>query len=77
PWDIKGYKVPGGGISSPAVQQIFTAANAMLRQKTYGNYPAAASILSCVYEGLITDLDTGLKTEARYFVQAVLSPEAR
>lgn len=77
PWDTKGYKVPGGGISSPAVQQIFTAANAMLRQKTYGNYPAAASILSCVYEGLITDLDTGLKTEARYFVQAVLSPEAR
>jgi len=77
PWDIKGYKVPGGGISSPAVQQLFTAANAMLRQKTYGNYPAAASILSCVYEGLITDIDTGLKTEARYFVQAVLSPEAR
>ncbi|MGM3277594.1 3-hydroxyacyl-CoA dehydrogenase NAD-binding domain-containing protein [Ralstonia sp. 24A2] len=77
PWDIKGYKVPGGGISSPAVQQLFTAANAMLRRKTYGNYPAAASILSCVYEGLITDLDTGLKTEARYFVQAVLSPEAR
>ena len=77
PWDIKGYKVPGGGIASPAVQQVFTAANAMLRQKTYGNYPAAASILSCVYEGLITDLDTGLKTEARYFVQAVLSPEAR
>lgn len=77
PWDIKGYKVPGGGISSPAVQQLFTAANAMLRQKTVGNYPAAAGILSCVYEGLITDIDTGLKTEARYFVQAVLSPEAR
>ncbi|GCB02482.1 3-hydroxyacyl-CoA dehydrogenase NAD-binding domain-containing protein [Ralstonia sp. SET104] len=77
PWDSKGYKVPGGGISSPAMQQLFTAANAMLRQKTCGNYPAAASILSCVYEGLITDLDTGLKTEARYFVQAVLSPEAR
>ncbi|MBU5769333.1 3-hydroxyacyl-CoA dehydrogenase, partial [Pseudomonas aeruginosa] len=36
PWDIKGYKVPGGAISSPAVQQLFTAANAMLRQKTYG-----------------------------------------
>lgn len=77
PWDIKGYKVPGGAIASPAVQQLFTAANAMLRQKTYGNYPAAASILSCVYEGLITDIDTGLKTEARFFVQAVLSPEAR
>lgn len=77
PWDMKGYRIPGGAVSSPAVQQVFMASNAMLRQKTFGNYPAAASILSCVYEGLVTDIDTGLKTEARYFVRAVLSPEAR
>ncbi|HEY9104393.1 3-hydroxyacyl-CoA dehydrogenase NAD-binding domain-containing protein [Chitinimonas sp.] len=77
PWDVKGYKTPGGAVSSPAVQQLFMAANAMLRQKTYGNYPAPAWILSCVYEGLITDIDTGLATEARYFVQAVLSAEAK
>ncbi|GAB3262264.1 fatty acid beta-oxidation multifunctional protein [Chitinimonas naiadis] len=76
-WDSKGYKIPGGGVASPAVQQLLTAANAMLRQKTHGNYPAATSILSCVYEGLITDFDTALTTEARYFVQAVLSPEAK
>ncbi|HEU4845388.1 MAG TPA: 3-hydroxyacyl-CoA dehydrogenase NAD-binding domain-containing protein [Burkholderiaceae bacterium] len=77
PWDVKGYKIPGGAIGSPAVQQLFMAANAMLRAKTYGNYPAPEYILSCVYEGLITDLDTGLKTEARYFVHAVLSPQAK
>lgn len=76
-WDSKGYKIPGGGVSSPAVQQLLTVANAMLRAKTYGNYPAPANILSCVYEGLITDIDTGLKTEARYFVNTVLSPEAK
>ena len=77
PWDVKGFKIPGGAVSSPAVQQVFMAANAMLRAKTYGNYPAPRNILSCVYEGLITDLDTGLMTEARYFVQTVLSPEAK
>lgn len=77
PWDAKGYKIPGGAISSPAVQQTFMAANAMLRAKTFGNYPAPELILSCVYEGLITDIDTGLKTEARYFAKVVLSPQAK
>jgi 3-hydroxyacyl-CoA dehydrogenase/enoyl-CoA hydratase/3-hydroxybutyryl-CoA epimerase len=77
PWDAKGYKIPGGGIHSPAIQQLFMAANAMLRAKTFGNYPAPANILSCLYEGLITDFDTGLKTEARYFVNCVLSVEAK
>jgi 3-hydroxyacyl-CoA dehydrogenase/enoyl-CoA hydratase/3-hydroxybutyryl-CoA epimerase len=77
PWDIKGYKIPGGAVSSPAVQQVFMASNAMLRAKTFGNYPAPANILSCVYEGLITDIDTGLQTEARYFVETVMSPEAK
>ncbi|UGQ47283.1 3-hydroxyacyl-CoA dehydrogenase NAD-binding domain-containing protein [Massilia endophytica] len=77
PWDVKGFRIPGGAVSSPAVQQVFMAANAMLRARTYGNYPAPRNILSCVYEGLITDLDTGLMTEARYFVQTVLSQEAK
>ena len=77
PWDAKGYSVPGGGVSSPAIQQFLMVSNAMLRAKTYGNCPAPANILSCVYEGLITDIDTGLKTEARYFVNTVLGAEAR
>jgi 3-hydroxyacyl-CoA dehydrogenase/enoyl-CoA hydratase/3-hydroxybutyryl-CoA epimerase len=77
PWDVKGYKIPGGAVSSPAVQQLFVAGNAMLHAKTYGNYPAAANIMSCVYEGMITDLDTGLKTESRYFANTVKSVEAK
>ncbi|MCS3390602.1 3-hydroxyacyl-CoA dehydrogenase NAD-binding domain-containing protein [Burkholderia thailandensis] len=77
PWDAKSFRIPGGALTHPSVQQVFMAANALARQKTYGNYPAVASILSCVYEGLLTDLDTGLKTEARYFVKAVLSPQAK
>ncbi|CAG9187093.1 3-hydroxyacyl-CoA dehydrogenase NAD-binding domain-containing protein [Cupriavidus pinatubonensis] len=77
PWDAKGYRIPGGAVSSPAVQQVFMASNALLRAKTYGNYPAPANILSCVYEGLITNIDTGLQTEARYFVETVMTPEAK
>ena len=77
PWDSKGFKITGGGISSPGIQQLFMVANAKLRERTYGNYPAPAHIMSCLYEGLITDFDTGLKTEARYFVACVLSPEAK
>ncbi|HLA33411.1 MAG TPA: 3-hydroxyacyl-CoA dehydrogenase NAD-binding domain-containing protein [Rhodocyclaceae bacterium] len=77
PWDVKGYKIPGGAVMSPTGVQFFMVANAMLREKTYGNYPAPKQILSCMYEGLQTDFDTGLKIEARYFASLVVSPEAK
>lgn len=77
PWDAKGFKIPGGGVMTPAGLQLFTGANAMLREKTYGNYPAPRHILSCIFEGLQTDIDTGLKVEARYFTNLVMSAEAR
>ena len=77
PWDSKGFKTPGGGVMTPAGLQLFTGANAMLREKTYGNYPAPRHILSCIFEGLQTDIDTGLKIEARYFTSLVMSAEAK
>ncbi len=77
PWDTQGYKVPGGAVASPAVQQVLMAANAMTHAKTWGNYPAPQAILSCLYEGVSVDIDTGLAVEARYFVRMVLSPEAK
>ncbi|MFA6313084.1 MAG: 3-hydroxyacyl-CoA dehydrogenase NAD-binding domain-containing protein [Sterolibacterium sp.] len=77
PWDGKGFRIPGGGVMTPAGLQLFTGANAMLREKTYGNYPAPRHILSCIFEGLQTDIDTGLKVEARYFTNLAMSPEAK
>ncbi len=73
PWDAKGFKIPGGGPNTPGGMQMLMAANAMLREKTYDNYPAPKHILSCVYEGLSTNLDTGLAIEARYFTNLVMS----
>ncbi len=77
PWDKKGFKIPDGPVISPKGTETFVAGNAMLRDKTYGNYPAPRNIASCVYEGLIVDIDNGLKIESRYFVNCALSAEAR
>ena len=77
PWDRKGFKIPDGGVFSPKGHETFVAGNALLHEKTWGNYPAPRNIASCVYEGLITDFDTGLKIESRYFVNCALSGEAR
>jgi 3-hydroxyacyl-CoA dehydrogenase/enoyl-CoA hydratase/3-hydroxybutyryl-CoA epimerase len=77
PWDMKGFKIPGGGPNTPGGMQMLMAANAMLREKTYDNYPAPRHILSCVYEGLSTNLDTGLAIEARYFTNLVMSPVSK
>jgi 3-hydroxyacyl-CoA dehydrogenase/enoyl-CoA hydratase/3-hydroxybutyryl-CoA epimerase len=77
PWDTKGFKIPGGGPGTPHGMQMFMVANAMLRAKTCDNYPAPKHILSCIYEGLATDFDTGLAIEARYFTNLVISPVSK
>ncbi len=69
PWDEKGFKLPGGQIYSPAGVNLWPPAIAILRRETYGNYPAAAAILKCVYEGLLVPFDTGLRIEQRYFTE--------
>ena len=40
PFDVKGYKIPGGDPKTPAVAQMLAIAPAMLRDKTKGCYPA-------------------------------------
>jgi 3-hydroxyacyl-CoA dehydrogenase/enoyl-CoA hydratase/3-hydroxybutyryl-CoA epimerase len=77
PWDTRGFKIPGGGPGTPHGMQMFMAANAMLREKTHDNYPAPKHILSCIYEGLSTDFDTGLAIEGRYFTNLVISPVSK
>ncbi len=76
PWDEKGFKVPGGGVWTPAAAQLFPAAPAILRRETAGNYPAALAILKCVYEGLQLPFDIALKVEQRYFTEILQTTEA-
>ncbi|RUX27457.1 3-hydroxyacyl-CoA dehydrogenase [Mesorhizobium sp. M7A.F.Ca.US.011.01.1.1] len=76
PWDEKGFKLPGGPIYSVAGANLWPPAIAILRRETYGNYPAAAAILKCVYEGLLVPFDTALRIEQRYFTEIMQTKEA-
>ena len=67
PFDVKGYKLPGGTPSSPQVAQVLAIAPAMLRDKTKGCYPAPEAIMAAAVEGAQVDVDTALTIESRYF----------
>ncbi|TPN68044.1 3-hydroxyacyl-CoA dehydrogenase [Mesorhizobium sp. B1-1-1] len=76
PWDENGFKLPGGPVYSAAGANLWPPAIAILRRETYGNYPAAAAILKCVYEGLLVPFDTALRIEQRYFTEIMQTKEA-
>ncbi len=76
PWDEKGFKLPGGPVYSAAGANLWPPAIAILRRETYNNYPAAAAILKCVYEGLLVPFETGLTIEQRYFTEILQTTEA-
>jgi len=77
PWDLPKYKIPGGGVQTPRAYQFFPVSCAMVVDKTWGNYPAAESLLKCVYEGLQLPFDLALKIEENYFAGLVVSPIAK
>ena len=77
PWDMEGYKLPAGSrIYSGAGMQVWPAANAIMRRETQNNYPAARHLLSACYEGLLVDMDTALRIEARHFAAVLKTREA-
>lgn len=77
PWDRKGFRLPGGGPSSPNIAQLITIAPAMLRQKTRGLLPAPEVILDCAVEAVRLDLDTALRIESRGLTWLVTKPQAK
>ncbi len=76
PWDVQGFRPPGGAVYSKAGMMTFPAANAIYRRETYDNYPAARAILQTVYEGLQVPMDTALRIESRWFAKILRSPQA-
>ncbi|MCP1382865.1 3-hydroxyacyl-CoA dehydrogenase NAD-binding domain-containing protein [Runella salmonicolor] len=70
------YKVPNGAVLSPVGMQTFTVGTAMMMDKSKGNYPSTQHIMSCVYEGLLVNIDRGIVIESRHFVQVATSKVA-
>jgi 3-hydroxyacyl-CoA dehydrogenase/enoyl-CoA hydratase/3-hydroxybutyryl-CoA epimerase len=77
PWDMPGFRYPGGDSRSPAMAQMFSVAPSMASAKSFGNYPAVTHILSCVFEGGVVGIDAALEIESRYFAACAMSQESR
>jgi 3-hydroxyacyl-CoA dehydrogenase / enoyl-CoA hydratase / 3-hydroxybutyryl-CoA epimerase len=77
PWDKPGFVTPGADPRNLAGVPAFSAANAMQRAKTYGNYPALDAIQSVVYRGMLVPMDTALRIEAEAFVELMRDPRPR
>ncbi|HEY3468498.1 MAG TPA: enoyl-CoA hydratase-related protein, partial [Amycolatopsis sp.] len=69
PWDVKGYKIPGGTPSNPSFAANLPAFPANLRKQIKGaNMPAPRAILAAAIEGAQVDFDTAQLIETRYFI---------
>ncbi|MFD5098129.1 3-hydroxyacyl-CoA dehydrogenase NAD-binding domain-containing protein [Streptomyces albidochromogenes] len=78
PWEVKGYKIPGGTPSSPRFAANLPAFPANLKKQTAGApYPAPRNILAAAVEGSQVDFETALTIEARYFTELVTGQIAK
>lgn len=72
PWDVKGYKIPGGTPSNPKFAANLPAFPANLRKQLKGaHYPAPHNILAAAVEGSQVDFDNALLIEGRYMTELV------
>lgn len=77
PWDVKGYKIPGGTPTNPKIAMGLTVAPAMLAQKTRGNYPAVEAAMNAMVEGAMVDFDTATRIESRYLAKLMTGQNAK
>jgi 3-hydroxyacyl-CoA dehydrogenase/enoyl-CoA hydratase/3-hydroxybutyryl-CoA epimerase len=77
PWDTKGYRIPGGTPSDPAVTQTLAIAPSILRSKTQGCLPAPEKILCAAVEGAQVTFDAAHLIETRYFTELVTGQVAK
>ena len=72
PWDVKGYRIPGGTPAQPKFAANLPAFPANLKKQVNGApYPAPRNILAAAVEGSQVDFETAQTIEARYFVELV------
>jgi 3-hydroxyacyl-CoA dehydrogenase / enoyl-CoA hydratase / 3-hydroxybutyryl-CoA epimerase len=78
PWDVKGYKMPGGTPSNPKLAQNLPAFPSNLRKQLKGaNYPAPHHIMSAAVEGAQVDFDNAIEIEGRYFTDLATGQVAK
>lgn len=69
PWDVQGYKIPGGTPSNPKFASMLPAFPANLRKQLKGApMPAPEAIMAAAVEGSQVDFATASRIESEYFV---------
>ncbi|WP_190175544.1 3-hydroxyacyl-CoA dehydrogenase NAD-binding domain-containing protein, partial [Streptomyces nitrosporeus] len=72
PWDVKGYRIPGGTPSNPKFAANLPAFPANLKKQLAGApMPAPRNIMAAAVEGSQVDFETAQTIEARYFTELV------
>ena len=70
PWDVKGFRLPGGAPTSAGIAGMLPSLPALLRKQTKGApLPAPRAALAAAVEGAYVDFDTASTVETRYLVQ--------
>ncbi|NVZ62633.1 enoyl-CoA hydratase/isomerase family protein [Pseudomonas gingeri] len=77
PWDLPGYRLPGGTPADPKVAQMLAIAPSILRAKTQGCFPAPEKILCAAVEGAQVDFATAHLIETRYFTELTTGQVAK
>ena len=77
PWDVKGYRIPGGGPDNPKIASTLAIAPAITAEKTRGLMPAPEAIMACAVEGARVDFDTALRIESRYLIKLAVGKVAK
>ncbi|MEU2073671.1 3-hydroxyacyl-CoA dehydrogenase NAD-binding domain-containing protein [Streptomyces sp. NPDC013489] len=78
PWDVPGYRIPGGTPSNPKFAANLPAFPANLRKQLGGApYPAPRAIMAAAVEGSQVDFDTAATIESRYFTELVTGQTAK
>ncbi|WP_406064086.1 3-hydroxyacyl-CoA dehydrogenase NAD-binding domain-containing protein [Streptomyces sp. NBC_01077] len=78
PWDVPGYRIPGGTPSNPKFAANLPAFPANLRKQLNGApYPAPRAIMAAAVEGSQVDFETAITIESRYFTELVVGQTAK
>ncbi|MFV6031939.1 3-hydroxyacyl-CoA dehydrogenase NAD-binding domain-containing protein [Streptomyces sp. NPDC056264] len=78
PWDVPGYRIPGGTPSNPKFAANLPAFPANLRKQLNGApYPAPRAIMAAAVEGSQVDFATAATIESRYFTELVTGQTAK
>jgi 3-hydroxyacyl-CoA dehydrogenase / enoyl-CoA hydratase / 3-hydroxybutyryl-CoA epimerase len=78
PWDVKGYRIPGGTPASPGFAANLPFLTANLRKQVKGaNLPAPRAIVAAAVEGSQVNFDAASTIESRYLTELATSQVAK